>query len=68
MLKAEVVGSIGILFIVVVVVVAAAAGIVIAELKSAADESVGNATCCSAADFVGEENRLSGRLWSKLLQ
>lgn len=61
MLKAEVVGSIGILVVVV-------AGVVIPELTSAAAESVENATCCSAANFVGEANRLSGRLWSKLLQ
>lgn len=50
------------------VAVVVVASVVIPELTSATAESMENATCCSAADFVGEANRLSGRLWSKLLQ
>lgn len=58
-------GGIGTLLVVIVGVVA---GVVIAELTSASAESMENATCCSATDFVGEVNKLSGRMCSKLFQ
>lgn len=59
MLSVEVVGSIEMLLVVVAV---------IGELTPASAESVENEAWCSAADFVGEAKRLSGRMCSKLLQ
>lgn len=58
-------GGIGTLLVVIVVVVA---GVVIAELMSASAESMENPKCCSVTNFVGEANRLSGRMCSKLFQ
>lgn len=60
MLRVVVVGSIGILLLEVAVV--------IGELTPASAESVENAAWFSAADFVGEAKRLSGRMCSKLFQ